>query len=373
MSLLIPSQYPAAPDGATAALILADAEATTTGTGPTTKALSAQSTQALDSNASAVQCLVSEIAISSEYPNDIVGIAALAEHQRVEPLARAALSNPATTMDNLHRMSENELNILESLTNHGKQRLKDRLMRIWDEMARRFELGETLTINETTISGTRGKGMGKYLRLIGIDPAKRRFWKFEIKQKDMLVLAREIAPGKPKSIKKKNTVIEGETEAHHIAKWGLRIAQTLAEESMVSPQERVNRAQTMSKELLEAVAGGNYEVPEIGHILETRPLPERVTYADWQNYDIPAAQYKLQYFEDASRYFWDRYFHAFQSSPFKKILGILEHTPEKVLSNADDFAQIAIHLGAAADKLNVLASAITSALTNSKKHAKAKY
>jgi len=98
---------------------------------------------------------------------------------------------------------------------------------------------------------------------------------------------------------------------------------------------------------------------------ETTANPEHATYDDWQNHSLPALQFKLRYFEEASQYFSDRYHHAFQSSPFKKVLGMLKDGSEKVKSNADDFQQLAALLRGAVDNLNLLVGAIETVLVPS--------
>jgi hypothetical protein len=100
--------------------------------------------------------------------------------------------------------------------------------------------------------------MGKYLRSIGVDPAQRRSWKFEIRQQEALRLAKEHPPIKAKRTAKKEIVINSDTEADLIAKAGVRMAQKLVGDSMATPQERVSNAATMAKDILEAVADGQY-------------------------------------------------------------------------------------------------------------------
>lgn len=176
---------------------------------------------------------MTDTSIDGEYLEDAAPV-----KRKVEPISRAVLSNPGTTMQQLHEMAAHELDVLDALNNEGRQVIKSRLMAIWEEMSVRFERGESVN----GISGTGGKGMGKYLRSIGIDPAKRRSWKFEIRQKETLRLAQENPPIRAKRTAKKENVINTETEADLIAKAGIKIAQILAGDNMMPPKERINKA-----------------------------------------------------------------------------------------------------------------------------------
>jgi hypothetical protein len=55
--------------------------------------------------------------------------------------------------------------------------------------------------------------------------------------------------------------------------------------------------------------------------------------------------------------------YSFQKSEFKKIIEVLWDRPDQVRSNAQDFAQLATMLRAVADNANLLAAAISTALT----------
>jgi hypothetical protein len=92
-------------------------------------------------------------------------------------------------------------------------------------------------------------------------------------------------------------------------------------------------------------------------------MPQSPTYRDWENHHLPALDFKLKYFADASSSFIDRYNCAFQGSAFKKLLALL-NKPDQVHSNAQDFAQIASVLQGASENLNLLAAVITTALTS---------
>jgi hypothetical protein len=319
---------------------------------------------ALDSNASSEsQSLVPDAPVLADHVDQLEPTKSIERKVEVEPLTGAALGTPSVTMDDLHQMSEAELDILETLSNEGKQRVKLRLMRVWDEMSIRFERGESVTIDGTTISGTGGKGMGKYLRSIGVDPAKRRSWKFEIRQAEALRLAQENPPIRPRDTRKE-IIIKSETEADLIATAGVQMAKLLVGEGMTPPQERVNSAEVMAKDILESIADGRYERIEPPPPLPiSAPPPETVTYADWKNHHLPSPAHKVKYFEEASANFKDRYLYAFQGSAFKKILDTLKDNPEKVLSNAHDFAQLTLVLRSAAENLKLLAAAITTGLT----------
>ena len=76
-------------------------------------------------------------------------------------------------------------------------------------------------------------------------------------------------------------------------------------------------------------------------------------------------EYKLTYFSDASENFSRSYVCSFQKSGFKKIIEVLRDKPDQVLSNAQDFAQLATMLRAVADNANLLAAAISTTLTPS--------
>jgi hypothetical protein len=322
----------------------------------TPKSGATKKSQALDSNACASQALAPDRAVSGEYVDSRE--AAKSEERNVEPLSRGALSNPRTTMARLHKMSVHDLRVLDALNNEGRQIIRTRLMSIWDEMSVRFERGESIN----GISGTGGKGMGKYLRSIGIDPAKRRSWKFEIAQQDILRLAQE-SPRRKRSTKKKEIVIHSETEADLIAQAGVKMAQQLVGDSAMPPQERINKAEAVAKEILNAIEDGQYERLEPLPSAENAPLPQTANYVDWESHQIPAPDFNLKYFAGASEDFKDRYCHAFQSGAFKKILGMLKSKPEQVLLNAHDFAQLSAVLRGAADNLNLLAAVIATALT----------
>jgi hypothetical protein len=216
--------------------------------------------QALESNASESQSVVTDTSIDGEYVEDAAPV-----KRKVEPISRAVLSNPGTTMQQLHEMAAHELDVLDALNNEGRQVIKTRLMAIWEEMSVRFERGESVN----GISGTGGKGMGKYLRSIGVDPAQRRSWKFEIRQQEALRLAQENPPIRAKRTAKKDIIINSETEADLLAKAGIKMAHLLAGDSMTPPQERVNKAGAMAKDILEAIADGQYARLE--------PLPPHLT------------------------------------------------------------------------------------------------
>jgi hypothetical protein len=316
----------------------------------------ADESQALESNASTPQSLVPDNSIDGEYIETTQSV-----ERKVEPISRTVLTSPDTTMEQLHEMATHELDVLDALSNEGRQIIKTRLMVIWEEMSVRFERGESIN----GISGTGGKGMGKYLRSIGIDPAKRRYWKFEIRQQKALRLAQEDPPSKAKRTTKEEIVISSETEADLLAKAGVRLSQKLVGDGMTTPQERVNRAATMAKDILEAVADGQYAR------LEPLPAPketlirETATLEDWRKHQLPTPEYKLKYFADASENFSRNYMYSFQKSAFKKINEVLRDKPDQVRSNAQDFAQLATMLRGVAENANLLAAAISTTLTPS--------
>lgn len=317
-----------------------------------------KTSKALDSNAFENQSLVPDNSIAGEYVETAASL-----ERKVEPISRAILSSPDTTMQQLHEMAKHELNVLDALNNEGRQIIKTRLIAIWGEVSVRFERGESIN----GISGTGGKGMGKYLRSIGVDPAKRRSWKFEIRQQEALRLAQENPPIKAKRTAKKEIVINSDTEADLIAKAGVRMAQKLVGDSMATPQERVNNAATMAKDILEAVAHGQYARLEPLPLPTETLVPETATFADWQKHQLPASEYKLKYFAEASENFSRSYMYSFQKSGFKKIIEVLRHKPNQMLSNATDLAQLATVLRGVAENANLLATAISTALTPSPK------
>ncbi len=320
------------------------------------KEQSQQQSQALESNASDSQSIVPDNSIDGEYVEPAKSV-----ERKVEPISRAILSNPDTTMEHLHEMATHELDVLDALNKEGRQIIKTRLMAIWEEMSVRFERGESIN----GISGTGGKGMGKYLRSIGVDPAKRRSWKFEIRQQETLRLAQENPPSKSRRTTKKEIVINSETEADLIAKAGVRMAQKLVGDGMTPPQERINKAGAMAKDILEAIADGQYARLEPLPVPTEILAPETATLEDWQKHRIPEPKYTLKYFAEATENFSHSYMYSFQKSGFKKIIQTLRDKPDQVLSNATDFAQLATVLRGVAENANLLAAAISTALTPS--------
>jgi hypothetical protein len=314
----------------------------------------ADKSEALLSNACVSQALGAETSVYGEY---LATYPAKAEVRKVEPISRAILSSPDTTMQQLHQMSEHELGVLDALNNDGRQTIKTRLMVIWEEMSVRFERGESIN----GISGTGGKGMGKYLRSLGVDPSKRRSWKFEIRRHEALQLAQEKPPLK-RPIKRKEIIINSQTEADLIAKAGVRMALMSAGDNMTAPQERASKVNDMAKDIIEAIEGGRYDRLELADHTEEAMVPQLASFEMWKSHRLPAGNYKVKYFDEASRYFVDRYRYAYQGSSFKKILAILKDKPEKVLLNAHDFFLLAALLRGAAENANLLAAVIIGTL-----------
>jgi hypothetical protein len=317
--------------------------------------------QALDSNASVLnkesQALESNAsALTGEYVGTTQSGTTQSLERKVEPISRAVLLG--TTMEQLHEMATHELNVLDALNNEGRQIIKTRLMAIWEEMSVRFERGESIN----GISGTGGKGMGQYLRSIGVDPAKRRYWKFEIRQQKALRLAQENPPIKTKRTDKKEIIINSDTEADLLAKAGVRLSQKLVGDGMTTPQERVNKAGAMAKDILEAVEDGQYARLEPLPLPTETPVPETATFADWLKHQLPMPEYNLKYFAEASENFSRTYMYSFQKGGFKKIIEVLRDKPDQVRSNAQDFAQLATMLRSVAENANLLAAAISTAL-----------
>lgn len=234
--------------------------------------------QALESDACGSLFLVPDKAVSAEYVDPVEPGNPM--ERKVTPISRADLGKPSTTMEHLHQMSVGDLKVLDALSNKGRQIIKTRLMVIWEEMSVRFERGESVN----NIFGTGGKGMGKYLRSIGVSPAKRRSWKFEIRRDEILRLAHENPPPK-RATKRKEIVINSETEADLIAKAGVRMAQLL-DDGSPTPQEGYNGAVAVAKEILDAIEDGRYEM------LESLPrsgnaVPQSATYGDWESQRPP--------------------------------------------------------------------------------------
>src|SRR5439155_27284846 len=128
------------------------------------------------------------------------------------------------------------------LSRRGADIAKKRLLKIWEAMNARFEQGETLKTENQIFSGTGGKGLGSYLRWIGVDPQQKRNWSCYLKNKDVARLTGETLP--PKSPSKKGIHIDAETPIAEIAKYGVRMAQTLSDpnfQPMLAPQDRINK------------------------------------------------------------------------------------------------------------------------------------
>ncbi len=217
---------------------------------PVRDSVAAKAPQALDSNASENQASMRGSTMAEKY----VAAAGSVERE-VEPITRAVLSN--STLLRLHFIAMPELDALEALTNEGRRRIKERLLPIWDEMAIRFERGEAID----GISGTGGKGMGKYLRKIGIKPSKRRLWKFEIRREDTLRLTQKnlrISPPKRGGIRSE-TRPNTESEANALVQACINLARLVEGDSVAAPRERSQKTHAMAKEILEAVKGGNYD------------------------------------------------------------------------------------------------------------------
>ena len=94
-------------------------------------------------------------------------------------------------------------------------------------------------------------------------------------------------------------------------------------------------------------------------------VPETATFEDWQNHQLPSPEYKLKYFTEATETFTSNYTYSFQKSGFKKIIETLRDKPDQVRSNATDFAQLVTVLRGVAENANLLAAAISTALTHS--------
>jgi hypothetical protein len=309
--------------------------------------------EALESNASNCHSLVPGNAIDAEY----IEVVRLPE-RKLQPISPDVLGKSETTMEALHKMSGLELRMLDALQNEGRQIIKTRLMVIWDEMSVRFERGESIN----GISGTGGKGMGKYLRSIGFPPAKRRSWRFEVRKEEALRLAQEKPPIKRRRSTKKEIIINSQSEADLIAKAGVRMALMSAGDNMMPPHERASKVTVMAKEIIEAIEGGHYDRLEASADPEEKLDPHTVGIDTWRNHKLPATTYNLKYFEHASFYFIERYRYAYGSTDFKKILSTLEDNPQGVLSNPHDFSQLSLLLRGIAENANLLAAVISSML-----------
>ncbi len=338
--------------------------------------------------------------------------------RNVEPISRTVLTGPNITMDQLHKMATHELGVLEALNNEGRQIIKTRLMVIWEEMSVRFERGESIV----GISGTGGKGMGTYLRSIGIDPAKRRYWKYEIHQREALRLAQENPPTKvertvlagsssppgkvgldelSEAVRQKvlkriedeavaaaaaaqatgtpnpeppvtgTGAVASESEAvrsrpgQEVADYNAAInagrdTHTEQQAAAPSPTAAAQATETQSPDKFHPEESAKWPTPPTETL-----VPETVTFADWQKRQLPTPEYKLKYFAEASDIFSRTYMYSFQKSGFKKIIEVLRDKPDRVRSNAQDFTQLAAMLRAVAANANLLAAAIDTALTPS--------
>ena len=223
--------------------------------------------QALESDACGSLFLVPDKAVSAEYVDPVEPGNPM--ERKVTPISRADLGKPSTTMEHLHQMSVGDLEVLDALSNKGRQIIKTRLMVIWDEMSVRFERGESVN----GIFGTGGKGMGKYLRSIGVSPAKRRSWKFEIHRDETLRLAHENPP-RNATTKKKAIVINSETEADLIAKAGVKMAQLL-ETAARHRRKATTGLWQWRRTSFDAMEDGRYETLE--------PLPRSENASDSHN------------------------------------------------------------------------------------------
>ena len=172
------------------------------------------------------------------------------------------------TLESLAKASDAEMESLdkleretELLSRRGSAIAKKRLLRIWEAMNVRFEAGETLKIENQIFSGTGGKGLGSYLRWIGIDPQQKRNWNHYLKRKDVARLTGTVIPDPPPP-PKKGITIEGATPIAEIAKYGVRMAQTLSDpnfQPMLAPQDRINKAGAMGIEMLAAIRENNLD------------------------------------------------------------------------------------------------------------------
>jgi hypothetical protein len=112
--------------------------------------------------------------------------------------------------------------------------------------------------------------------------------------------------------------------------------------------------QSMGESLQESA--GTATVPGVG------TTPAVVTYVDWESHRLPAPDFKLKYFAEASGNFTDRFRHSVRGSAFTKVLDMLKSKPQQVLANTHDFAQLAVVLRGASDSLDLLAAAIATSL-----------
>jgi hypothetical protein len=76
--------------------------------------VAAKPSQPLESNASESQSLVPDTSVAGEYVETTQSV-----ERKVEPISRAILSSPDTTMQQLHDMAKHELNVLDALHNEG--------------------------------------------------------------------------------------------------------------------------------------------------------------------------------------------------------------------------------------------------------------
>src|SRR5439155_24827810 len=91
-------------------------------------------------------------------------------------------------------------------------------------------------------------------------PQQKRNWSCYLKNKDVARLTGETLP--PKSPSKKGIHIDAETPIAEIAKYGVRMAQTLSDpnfQPMLAPQDRINKAGAMGIEMLAAIRENNLD------------------------------------------------------------------------------------------------------------------
>jgi hypothetical protein len=248
----------------------------------------------------------------------------------------------------LHEMVLRERELLAIISRAGQEVIKKRLMVIFEELGKRYEAGEKFG------RFTGRKAMGAYLRSVGIQPGKLRVWKFLLRKDETAALAGEVvSPAKRKNNKQE---IDSESEAHLLAKAGLKIAEFLAGENMMSPGERVRKAEALAQEMLDSRAGGQYDRLEQEETKRRPSLatPEsRPTLRDWQERKYDRGVCKRKYFAEAADHLLDRIENVFTSAPFEKVLGLVGDP-----DYADDLLVMSTLIQSAAKNLLVLAAAM---------------
>jgi hypothetical protein len=207
-------------------------------------------------------------------------------------------------------------------------------------------------------------GIEAFTRKLGLKPATVRKWRQREKERLFnaevkLLLGKEEKRHTSKAARPLPRP-ESETEKGILAEQCLRMTNLLLGPSVEPLAERVKKAIRMAESVMEAVAGGSYtnitSVEAERFAAANRAKP---TLKMWREHNLSAGTFKRKYYDDAAGYFVDRYKHAFESSPFKKVLGLVGNP-----DHADDLAAMAATLRAAAENLALLADVMEPELNS---------